>query len=524
MLPDSTSALLLISVLLVHSSVLSCRIGTQTECDAAPFVPGHDLVGPGFDIVRQHRKADVIDVKTYLRPSKTCVVCNNPFQNHALQKLPTSVLDWSTSSQCSDDIHSGLYTSLTPEFEKLDMGATRSKAYRFASKRSKEDRYTFSTHSVTCSHYDFMVSITPPLTLKFKKRLDLLPTHYNSSTKNEFRKLIDIYGTHYARQVNLGGRLRRLITLRSCLASMNGLKSNEMKISSVPDSCIGVLKNKDSATNFRSGLHQHFTEVSGGNGWLGKFSIFQNDSMGYMNWLKSLKEHPDVVSYSLRPLYRLMPNELQKAAVKAAIWQYLKDTGVKKPPEEPQCDDKTPNVASNCCPLHTSWGNLSVTIVQAWKLYGDVVGVTDRWVAKVKNKDLMEPDETKMIQSDDPQWNAEFNLGKVDTSHQLLIEVWDEDSSKSDDLLVQCVMYLMPGSYTFTCSSYLGHLLFKFTLTCDPYLTGEKCIVYKPSPLVTGDYYVTGRVTKLFGQDLLYAEKDLSTGPTAGCRFLVVGW
>ncbi|XP_008418744.1 perforin-1-like [Poecilia reticulata] len=522
MLPDSTSALLLISVLLVHSSVLSCRIGTQTECDAAPFVPGHDLVGPGFDIVRQHRKADVIDVKTYLRPSKTCVVCNNPFQNHALQKLPTSVLDWSTSSQCSDDIHSGLYTSLTslvgaytsqdasdwtfgldvlerPEFEKLDMGATRSKAYRFASKRSKEDRYTFSTHSVTCSHYDFMVSITPPLTLKFKKRLDLLPTHYNSSTKNEFRKLIDIYGTHYARQVNLGGRLRRLITLRSCLASMNGLKSNEietclsmgvavglgkMKISSVPDSCIGVLKNKDSATNFRSGLHQHFTEVSGGNGWLGKFSIFQNDSMGYMNWLKSLKEHPDVVSYSLRPLYRLMPNELQKAAVKAAIWQYLKDTGVKKPPEEPQCDDKTPNVASNCCPLHTSWGNLSVTIVQAWKLYGDVVGVTDSY-AKLRYGPVQR--RTKMIQSDDPQWNAEFNLGKVDTSHQLLIEVWDEDSSKSDDLLVQCVMYLMPGSYTFTCSSYLGHLLFKFTLTCDPYLTGEKCIVYKPSPLVTGD-------------------------------------
>uniref|UniRef100_A0A3P9QJ15 Perforin-1-like n=1 Tax=Poecilia reticulata TaxID=8081 RepID=A0A3P9QJ15_POERE len=493
------TSLLLISVLLVHSSVLSCRIGTQTECDAAPFVPGHDLVGPGFDIVRQHRKADVIDVKTYLRPSKTCVVCNNPFQNHALQKLPTSKNMASYLTLYKLHVLSvfhqfGLDVLERPEFEKLDMGATRSKAYRFASKRSKEDRYTFSTHSVTCSHYDFMVSITPPLTLKFKKRLDLLPTHYNSSTKNEFRKLIDIYGTHYARQVNLGGRLRRLITLRSCLASMNGLKSNEvtksvglgkMKISSVPDSCIGVLKNKDSATNFRSGLHQHFTEVSGGNGWLGKFSIFQNDSMGYMNWLKSLKEHPDVVSYSLRPLYRLMPNELQKAAVKAAIWQYLKDTGVKKPPEEPQCDDKTPNVASNCCPLHTSWGNLSVTIVQAWKLYGDVVGVTDRWVAKLRYGPVQR--RTKMIQSDDPQWNAEFNLGKVDTSHQLLIEVWDEDSSKSDDLLVQCVMYLMPGSYTFTCSSYLGHLLFKFTLTCDPYLTGEKCIVYKPSPLVTGD-------------------------------------
>ncbi|XP_016533251.1 perforin-1-like [Poecilia formosa] len=233
MLPDSTSALLLLSVLLVHSSVLSCRIGTQTECDAAPFVPGHNLVGEGFDIVTMQRKgAHVIDVKTYLSPKKTCKLCTNPLQNDAYQKSTDPVLQSSSlveayTSQDANDWTVGL------DFEKFlfdnfDVGGTRSKGYKFALQRSKEDRYTFSIHSVTCSHYGFILSSTPPLSLEFKKQLDVLPTHYNSSTKNEYTKLIQTYGTHFMRLVNLGGRLRRVTSSRSCLSSLNGLNSSEV--------------------------------------------------------------------------------------------------------------------------------------------------------------------------------------------------------------------------------------------------------------------------------------------------------
>uniref|UniRef100_A0A3P9QJR9 Perforin-1-like n=1 Tax=Poecilia reticulata TaxID=8081 RepID=A0A3P9QJR9_POERE len=497
MLPDSTSALLLLSVLLVHSSVLSCRIGTQTECDAAPFVPGHNLVGEGFDVVTQQRKeVNVIDVKTYLSPSKTCKLCTNPLKKH----LPSSVVDWSYVSQCMIRIV-GLKVQMFV-FAGLDAGGTGSNAYKFVSQRSKEDRYTFSIHSVACSHYGFILSNTPPLTLKFKKQLDILPTHYNNSTKNEFRKLINTYGTHFFRMVNLGGRLRRLISSRSCLASLNGLNARKvtksskqqiftqisvglgkMQLSRVKKSCIRVLKNLDSATNFSSGLHQNFTEVSGGNGWLGEFSIFQNDSIDYMNWLKSLKEYPDVVSHSLRPLYELVPNELQKAAVKDAVEQYLKDNAVKKSPKEPHCEGKTPNVASNCCPLHASWGTLSVTIVRGWDLNGDT-GQTDGYVKMYYGSTQHS---TKIIESNNPQWDAEFNLGKVDTSLELKIEVWDKDW-KSDDLLIRCEKYLIPGSHTFTCKGQYGNVEVKYMLTCDPYLTGEKCSHYKPSPLETDDW------------------------------------
>ncbi|XP_016522737.1 perforin-1-like [Poecilia formosa] len=272
--------------------------------------------------------------------------------------------------------------------------------------------------------------------------------------------------------------------VHNCLSMGVAVGLGKMKLSSIPHSCNVVLKNKDFATGYYSEVHHHFTEVSGGNSWLGEFLTFENDSMGFMNWLKSLKEHPDVVSYSLRPLYELIPSKQQQEEMKAAIEHYLEDNALWNLPEEPHCDDVTPNVASNCCPLHVSRGILSVTIVRAWSLYGDDLGPADSY-AKMYYGSIQR--RTKMLDHSNPRWNTEFRLGMVDTSLALKIEVWDEDP-KYDDLLVQCVKYLSPGTHTFTCTGLYGNVMAKYTLTCEPYLTGEKCRRYKPSPLETEDW------------------------------------
>eukprot|EP00064_Thunnus_orientalis_P011771 superscaffoldBa00001737_g11802 len=449
MLSISPSTPLYLSFLLFlsyHSPVLSCKTGTRSQCESAPFVPGHNLVGEGFDVVTLRRKgAYLVDVRTYLTPSGTCTVCSNPLQGNRLQKLPVSVVDWRAFNRCNTDLYGSVHNSIS-----------------------------------------YRVSSTPPLSPEFTKDLERLPSSYNSSIRAQYSKLIRIYGTHYIRQVHLGGRLRRVTAARTCLSTLNGLSSDEvhsclslglsvglgkLKLSSNQKSCTSVLENQDFCTSYHSGLHQHYTEVVGGNLWSGEFSLTHNDSLGYENWLKTLKDQPDIVWYSLRPMYELVPNESQKAGMKAAIEQYIADNAVSNSPREPDCGWHIPNLASNCCPQQTWRGTLEVTIIRAWDLFGDLTGNTDgyaeMWYGSIYRR-------THMINSNDPRWDALYNLGKVDTSLTLKFEIWDEDSTSNDDLLISCQTKPKQGSYNLNCSSSLGSFEVKYTLTCDPHLTGDK--------------------------------------------------
>lgn len=73
--------------------VLGCRLGTGSECEKASFVPGHNLAGEGFDVVRLRRTgAYVINVKSHLGDNHTCTLCPNRFQNGQV-KLYNQLLD-----------------------------------------------------------------------------------------------------------------------------------------------------------------------------------------------------------------------------------------------------------------------------------------------------------------------------------------------------------------------------------------------------------------------------------------------
>uniref|UniRef100_A0A3Q4GTJ0 Perforin-1-like n=1 Tax=Neolamprologus brichardi TaxID=32507 RepID=A0A3Q4GTJ0_NEOBR len=146
-----------------NSPVLSCKAVNNSKCESAPFVPGHNLIGEGFDVITLRRKgAYLIDVATYRKPDGTCTLCTNRNQNKTLQKLPASVVDWRAISQCKTDISSSAHTTVRYSIAGLNIkaistsvgiGGTHSMAYAFATKKTKEDHYSFSTHTVTCTHY-----------------------------------------------------------------------------------------------------------------------------------------------------------------------------------------------------------------------------------------------------------------------------------------------------------------------------------------------------------------------------------
>lgn len=69
-------------VALVAAGAESCQIGSRSECEKAPFIPGHNQAGEGFDVVRMRRTgAYVINVKDHLTDNNTCTLCPNRFQS-----------------------------------------------------------------------------------------------------------------------------------------------------------------------------------------------------------------------------------------------------------------------------------------------------------------------------------------------------------------------------------------------------------------------------------------------------------
>ncbi|CAL9700052.1 unnamed protein product [Knipowitschia caucasica] len=221
------------------------------------------------------------------------------------------------------------------------------------------------------------------------------------------------------------------------------------------------------------GLHQHQTEVVGGKGWHGNISLLSNDSLGYNTWLRTLKDHPDVVQYSLRLMSDLIPHPEKRAQVRAAIMDYLRK------------EEKSPNVGdeevcgSSCCPTNTMRGTLSVTIIRGWRLEGDadIWDYSDSYV-KLSYGSLHR--KTSVLYSNYPVWNATFNLGQVDTHHRLKVEAWDEDPWP-DELMGSCSRSLREGTRKFSCRASNGGVDAEYTLTCDRHLTGDRCSQYKPT-------------------------------------------
>ncbi|XP_063080062.1 perforin-1-like [Engraulis encrasicolus] len=501
---------------LLSPASCTCRVGKREECMEAPFVPGHDLVGEGFDIVKMARKrAYTIDVQTYLRDDGTCQLCENDEMDNELQKLPLSVVDWRSNSKVTGSLTSESYSSVKElvrstgsditndwtdglDIKKFGLGAEvevgmgKSVSSRFALQMAKEDYYTFTVHEFNCTYYSFRVSSQASVNREFSLDINRLPKEYNEKTKRHYKQLINTYGTHYLDKVNLGGKIKTVTAIRTCLASLKGQSTEEVKnclsgklslTFGLPvspnishESCFSVFNNENTTVTSHNAYFHQVTEMTPGEVMVGSLSSSYNDYTGFRLWFDQLKEDPGVVSYSLNPLSRLITDKVIQANVITAIQQYLKENAVSPPSGSLDCK------SGNCCPSEPHKATLKINSIRASGLSGDFWSRTDAF-AKVRYGSQTE--KTNLVRSDNPQWKP-INFGTVFTidDSSLHVDVYDEDVFNFQHL-GSCSVKLAVGSGTKTCSFGRSTVTLTYTLTCAAHLTGDKCQVYSPQAAYT---------------------------------------
>ncbi|KAF7660567.1 hypothetical protein LDENG_00279750 [Lucifuga dentata] len=525
------------------STYQSCSVGTASQCKDAEFPPGTNLAGEGFDITTLNRKAAVIDMTLWNHQDETCTLCPNPYVAGKKQKLPLSVVNWRANQVCSMKVSSqihktseSLIRSRSSEVENnwklslnvntgnksdlLILAGTQSKLAEFSMEKTKNDRFSFISHNIKCQYYSYQVSRSPKLHRKFQEAVDKLPKTYSIASKRQYYELIDSFGTHYITKVKLGGSVQTVTYIRPCQASLKGYsvedlqKCLDMKASATTAGgidmeakpCKKISQKEDGIFLFSNLFDDRFTEIKGG--VTAELELlFSNDKYlstykqytAYKNWLNTLPQNPDVISYSLAALHELLPVDttVQKN-LQTAVSHYILDKALLRDCSAPcqpgtHSDDKDPcichcyigsTINADCCPTRKSMARVIITVQRGTNLWGDYVTATDGYM-KVFFNGQMVRNSPVINNNNNPHWNMVVNLGIRDLSEgrHVRLEVWDQDHSWDDDLLGECQNFLAAGMKEEVCDLQYGRLYYKWAVRCAPSLTGETCKDYDPSPM-----------------------------------------
>uniref|UniRef100_A0A8C2ETE6 Perforin-1-like n=1 Tax=Cyprinus carpio TaxID=7962 RepID=A0A8C2ETE6_CYPCA len=508
-------------------------LGSSKECENAPFVPGHNLAGEGFDIVTMKRKGVyVINLEKWDLGNGTCKLAKNDFLSEKKQKLPAAVKDWRTIPKCSMKVSSQIFKSsealvndsssalsvswkvgLDVKAVGAAVGSTHSREAKFAMKKSKEDKYSFTKHEVACKFYKYRVAVKPPLQAEFLEAIKSLPPSYNPDA---YLNLITTYGTHYITSVKLGGQIKAITAIKTCQATMNGLTDTAVKdcldveasgtynavtVKAETHFCQEQKKKMGTNEKFSSMFNERQTDIIGGN-INGEDLLFSGSSHpnSLKNWHESLKSLPEVVRYSLKPLHFLLSaKDPARKGLKKAVEEYIIQNALIKVCSEPckigrkisprdRCAcvcESSQMIKSNCCPTAKGLATLKVYSLRAKGLYGDTTSQTDGTVTVTYDEQIRR---TEIIDNNDnPRWPETFEFGpiKIRMANKLTFKVYDSDGIWNTDLLGSCSFELRSGVVQDLCVFNYGTFYFTYEVKCAPGLQGPQCNEHKPSPMAT---------------------------------------
>ncbi|XP_006037610.1 perforin-1 [Alligator sinensis] len=528
-------------LLLVPMTAPHCHQATEDECEEhTAFVPGHGLVGEGFDITTLARKgAYVVDVGRWERPDGTCTLCSNTLQDGDLQRLPLAMADWRIQVSCKSLVASSLHRSAVEVANEactavendwrvglevdvpskgsahVAVAGSRSKMAEFSAAKAQEDKYSFASHEVSCQYYRFRIAHQPPLSPHFTRAIRDLPRDYTPASHVEYHNFIAIYGTHYLTNVHAGGRIRDITAIRTCQTALDGLTADEVKdcleveaavstgsetakVEAASKMCREQRQKENLKTSFHEAYRERHTEIIGGHDHIDLLFSNRQDASAYTSWLEGVKANPGLLSYTLAPLHILVKKEdprrkaLQRAVSKyihgRALWRNCTQPcppGTQRSARDPcSCVCPGDDVANTmCCSKKRGLGKLEVTIKRGQGLWGDYFSRTDAYVKVFYLEKLLQT--STVNNNDNPTWNIRLDFGAVTVTvaSKLRVQVWDEDNGWDNDLLGTCDELVVAGaSQQKTCYLQHGKLEYQYQLQCGPSLGGDKCQDYVPQP------------------------------------------
>lgn len=171
-----TKQVWILAIVLFHLDGLLpyCKRGTPKQCEYMPFVPGHSVIGLGFNAVTlESTGAYVFNMSTHSSANRSCQICRNSAGGaKQWQKLPLSISKWTVINE-SDHVFTRDTMSANEVAEDNDgmtqkiwhvglqlghmhgyqLRGPQSKVYNFVLKFRNRNNIVFSTQRYTCSKY-----------------------------------------------------------------------------------------------------------------------------------------------------------------------------------------------------------------------------------------------------------------------------------------------------------------------------------------------------------------------------------
>lgn len=257
------------------------------------------------------------------------------------------------------------------------------------------------------SALSFRLPSRPPLSREFTEALKNLPSTHDHRNTSAFTHFLSVYGTHFIRRVQLGGRVSSLTAIRTCQAALSQMSvqtvSNCLSVeaqatihgvtaSAASKFCRGQGKKLKTGATFRQAFSDRTTDVLGGDGDVGDILFEANGAAGFKKWLASLKKVPGLVSYQISPLHLLVRDHaVLRDSLRHAISHYIRKSAASlRCPASCQSGRQNHNCAcrchghrlvdADCCPGEYGTARLNVTVVRAAGLWGDYFNPTDGYV------------------------------------------------------------------------------------------------------------------------------------------------